>query len=881
MPAANDRANDSKARGDAGPAAATPRPRPLLPAALGLIAGITLSEISGVNAPHAWALAVGVGIVALACLAYGRTRPALGRFALTTAIVVVALAVGFARHQAVVYIPDTHIAHKLEAEPILTRIAGRIVTTPVTTPGEKRNAFLPFNPPARTRFVLAATELRNSQTPVPTTGYVRVGVDGESIEAGLGDAVVVTGWLYRPRGPRNPGETDWARWNRLQGIHAALSTDSADLVRRIDSGGSRAGRLVAALRSGAQSLLFEPFAHVESDESIRLLDAMVLGHRSAAGRKVNEAFLRTGSLHFLAVSGFHVGVLGALTWFIVRRLLRRGPGAASWATIVALTAYATLAEHNAPILRATVMGVSACLAVLSARPFCVVNWLALSAICLLSVNPLQLYRPGFQLSFVQVLLLLTLVPGTYVGVSSTLIQGWRYWLTGEDQTGLPPADADGIMALVWRILWRLTLGLGLVCACGWLFSLPLVLYHFGRFAPWGALLSIVISPLVVITVVLGFLAVALSWLPILGGVIGAALRMATDVLLAAVNGLSQIPGTLVETSAPPAAHVLATYTVVALFLVRRRARQTGSEAPARRGAFGTRSAVLVVSTAFIGFLWLTWLVLPPTGTGKGYRLEVLSVGSGSAALLVAPDRRAALLDVGTIGNFNAGETVGWALRELGVRRLEFAVVSHANFDHFSGLPTLLRKFTVENLVVNPYFEQATRAGSARMLLERLPAAAPPTVARRAGDRLQLGAATIDVLWPPAGLDAGWKANDRSLVLRITIADRRILVPGDIERDAIRALLAEHQAGRIDLRADVLIAPHHGSVISETAAFYATVDPQTVVVSTGRPRPKLRALIAKVLGSDRGVLSTRDAGAVSVWIDAGGRLQVALPHAAGR
>jgi len=65
-----------------------------------------------------------------------------------------------------------------------------------------------------------------------------------------------------------------------------------------------------------------------------------------------------------------------------------------------------------------------------------------------------------------------------------------------------------------------------------------------------------------------------------------------------------------------------------------------------------------------------------------------------------------------------------------------------------------------------------------------------------------------VLWPPPrDKDPGLTVNDRSLVLRVVLGRRAILIPGDIGQ-AVQARLAAAPADR--LRSDVLLLPHHGA-----------------------------------------------------------------------
>jgi len=870
---------------------------PLLLLTIAFLAGVVLSKLVG---PCGTGLRLAVLLLPLPALLLVGGRALRGgdaQFGAVGAAFVLAIAagVGFLRHETVTTLPADHVARLARDEPTLTRIAGTVVTAPLFSPPQKRNPFLPYDPPPRVSFVLSAEELRTNDTPAAITGYLRVNVEAAAIDAGLGDRVEVTGWLYRPIGRRNPGEKDWAEWNRLQHIHAGLSIDSAALVRRDERPGNNVYRLLARLRGGVRSLLFEPQAGVEFDRSERLLDTMVLGQRTAAGREINEAFLRTGSIHFLSVSGFHVVVLAGSAWWLVGRLLRRSLRAAAAVTITVIVLYVVIAEQNAPILRAGTMGVLLCLAQLLRRPPSALNWLALAALLIVAADPLELFRAGFQLSFVQMLVLMLVVPPVY----------WR--LTRPANEGDVPADVEpperpqserlrmalGVVRFARRWIWRAFVGALVTSVCAWLFALPLTLFHFQRFTPWAALQTVLITPLVIVVIDLAFVTlVAAAMASTLGGLLNPLLRWLTELLLSLVDRLAGWPGTLIETPALPTWLVAATYALAGILVWQLRAALMSDRARAdrpqhdepvvhRRNVLRRALTAVLASGAMAG-LWIGgWRAPVERSAPASCALHVLAVDDGSAALLIAPGGEALLFDVGTLENFDAGRTAVEAARALGVRRLSAVAISHANLDHFSGLPTVLDRLAIARVLVSPYFASAMSdaAAGAHRLRELLPDHPPAFARLEAGDQLELGGARLDLLWPPSDLPADWVENDRSLVVRVTAYGRRILLTGDIQRGAIRQLLAAHDAGGIDLRADVLIAPHHGSVLpTDSEAFYRAVAPQVVIASTGKLRPKLEELVRQALGPACTLYLTRRDGAVAVQLVPGGEIRIDRPYA---
>ena len=81
------------------------------------------------------------------------------------------------------------------------------------------------------------------------------------------------------------------------------------------------------------------------------------------------------------------------------------------------------------------------------------------------------------------------------------------------------------------------------------------------------------------------------------------------------------------------------------------------------------------------------------------------------------------------------------------------------------------------------------------------------------------------------LSAGHTINGHSVILRLTFGAVRILLAGDLNEQVEAELVAAHQAGRIDLTAEVLKVPHHGSA-DFSPEFLRDVSAAVSVVSSG-------------------------------------------------
>jgi len=163
----------------------------------------------------------------------------------------------------------------------------------------------------------------------------------------------------------------------------------------------------------------------------------------------------------------------------------------------------------------------------------------------------------------------------------------------------------------------------------------------------------------------------------------------------------------------------------------------------------------------------------------------------------------------------------------------------------------------------------------RLLLSLLPQSVPRETLR-AGDAFEVGSVPVEVLWPPGG-EPPVAVNDRSLAIRIEVFGRSVFLTGDIGQAAEARLLDAHAAGLIDLHADVLVAPHHGAVVTTSRAFYEAVSPQVVINSSSRDRPRLRALLAGLPHPPR-LVSTHRVGAVRIRLTPAGKVHVETPFA---
>lgn len=198
---------------------------------------------------------------------------------------------------------------------------------------------------------------------------------------------------------------------------------------------------------------------------------------------------------------------------------------------------------------------------------------------------------------------------------------------------------------------------------------------------------------------------------------------------------------------------------------------------------------------------------PPLGQAEVWMLDV---GQGLAVLLRTREH-ALLYDAGPrFGDFDMGERVVLpSLRALDVRQLDMLLISHADNDHAGGAQAIQRGLGVKQVL----------SGEAAALPSALQAEACVSGHSWQWDEVRFST------WRWAAAADG---NQASCVLRVEASGERLWLTGDIDSRAERALL---DSG-LDLRAEWLLAPHHGSRSSSSPAFLRAVAPRAALISRG-------------------------------------------------
>lgn len=786
------------------PAAPSFHYQPLVIVLCGVVAGILVDRGYPLSCAAWWG-----GSAAALCLWFVLLVMHLPRVANAALLVGLGCLAGGWHHFHWNLFPAGDIATWASETPRPVAVRGVAITGSRRIPAPPFDPLVAFSSGDRTRIDLRPTEIRDGLTWVPCAGRATLVVEGHVLGVHAGDTLEVFAMLSRSGPAANPGDLDFATLGRARRSRCLLRASFPDCVQIIGQGSRwSVTRWIDELRQWGSRTLWRYLG----SEHAGLEAALLLGAREQLDEQRTEAFFATNTIHVLAISGLHIGMLAtAMFWALRLGLLPRRHALIAVALLVVVYTLVTGAPPSA--VRAAILVVLVCVSLAWGKNVLGYNCLAAAALVVLAINPADLFRAGPQLSFLAV---------------GTLIWFGPHWMRWQQQDAL-----DRLIERSRSWPWRLSGWLGrwflratAVTAVVWASTLPLVMARFNLVSPVAILLT------------------TLLWLPIAIALLsGFALLVAAAILPIAAPPLAWLCGTSLtvvdffvqQAAAIPYGHAwlpgpeepwLAGFYIGLLAWC-----GTGPWRLRPRLALVLMAAWIAVGVAFAwpGMAWNSQAI--EQRAGRELRCTFLAVGHGCSIVLELPDGRTLLYDAGRLGSPSSGaRTISRYLWSRGIRRLDAVLISHADVDHYNALPLLLKQFEVGEVFVGPQMfadEDSLALAALKTAVDRH--SIPIRIVHNHAEVLgpaDSESPQLRLLHPPPEAFTG-SDNSASLVLAIEYQGVRLLLPGDLEPPGTAMLL-----GQAEYDVDVLLAPHHGSQRSDPPGFVRWSQPELIVISGG-------------------------------------------------
>ena len=620
-------------------------------------------------------------------------------------------------------------------------------------------------------------------------------------EAMPGDTVFAGGSLDIPTGRRNPGCFDYRLYLRTVGVRTVMSAGSIQVI----SSGSFESQIYRYKESFLEKLSVQA-----GEDTAAMLDGILFGNKSEIDDETLDSFKKNGTMHILAVSGLHIGILYAFLlklWILLGNLTngmicnRRG-----WAFIsfigVFFWIYMILASFSPSVVRAVLMVLLHAAAQLSGRRYDINSAAFAVYLAVLLKNPYMLFNTGFEMSFLAVLSIALIIP--YVN-----------------------KVYKGLMGATIAV----QIGLG-----------PFILYNFNYLSLISVFLNV---PVVLLAGIIVPLGVCQSlFVNVFGdnvAVISQVLEALCD-LLRIMNAKASVDGVTTFTLASPDARLLFAYYLLLLIAATEEGRLhiMRTERDQRVRYILKLAIATIITTAAFGYL-----------TDDGFAkagITFVDVGQGDCMCIRCDPGHlhhcgpVYLIDGGGSSSYNVGvKTLREYLLKNGMSHVDGAFVTHLHTDHYKGICELAKAGIVDHLYV--YEGYKSRESS---ICEDTGLKSKDITYLCADQKAMLYNSksqnvSIRVLWPEKKTDSEYERlladetneNDMSLLLKLDYNGVTMLATGDMDENGENAVIARYRANQTVLRSDILKVGHHGSKTSTSERFLNYVNPSVSVIQVGK------------------------------------------------
>lgn len=688
-------------------------------------------------------------------------------------------------------LPPNHISRFLSDRPLKVFLSGVVGDDPVESAARFGGT--------KTDLTLKVGSVKIGDKWHSATGLVDVAIYAALREPlRFGQKVALEGNLKRPSALRNPGLFDYEEYLAIKDIYAVFTVSEGSAVRVMSDDASDGFRALAYsvrshMRKAIDSNLKAPYNG--------FIKAIMIGDRTDLKYSLNNDFVKTGTVHAIAISGLNVGMIAAIVLFVLS--LMGVPRKASLAiTAAIMVVYAVVAGSSPPIVRAVIIFVVFVIGYLMNRETELLNSLAFTAFVMLLANPKELFDPSFQLSFVSIAGMILLVPkiDQLLNKASPVTKGFKR-----------------------RALSYLSTAVS-VSIAAWLATWPIVAKYFNIVSPVSLIANLVVVPALFILTAVSFMLIFASLVSaMLAGIIAKALSLFSAGLFVSNHYLSGLPFAFFRIPSPSPSLMALYYMALPLLLLPSNIR--------------VGEIVIRKSRIFIAILVMLNIIVWTNAVRSdddSLGITFLDVGQGDSALVELPGGRTVLIDAGPGGDedsFDAARSViAPYLWNRNITRIDALVITHFHDDHLGGAAYIIDNFEVGRILDNGsypgkslLYDRFTRLVKDKKI--------PREILRR-GDSINFRGGSFYILSPGRDSDLS-DSNENSVVLKLNYGNFSALFCADLAGPSLRDVIDIYGKA---LGSRLIKVPHHGGSIGDirdAEKFFITVGAKVAVISVAK------------------------------------------------
>ena len=599
-------------------------------------------------------------------------------------------------------------------------------------------------------------------------------------EIKIGNKIKFVGTILEPKGQRNPGEFDYKNYLNINGISGIINCYDFDGLEIIDKNFNYILNSIFEIRRSIDNKIKQ----IYTEEYAGFIKGIFLADRSDISQDLQSEFINSGVIHVLAVSGLHVGFIAFFIFALSGRIELRYK---YYIAIAGIILFLIITKGVPSVFRASVMAIIIFTAKLSGRSTNGINSLSIAAFIILLLNPLELFNPGFLLSFSAVLSILIIFP----------------------------MFSNAVKQLKINKYLKNILIFASVSIAAQIGTLPFTLYYFNKLSIISILANIIVIPIIGINVATGIISIIIGYISIpFASVFAEANMFLISLNFLIVKILSELNFSHLDIFNFSIYDGLIFYfTILLIFIFLK--------------YLNGLKKFFAISFAVLVSLFLYKLdnisILPK----NELTILAIDVGQGDSFLVKFPNDKIALIDAGNFTDyFDCGKYIIYPLlQRLGIDKIDYAFISHLDSDHFGGSIYLidqnligkLYKPKIHNDIKDKTFEDFLDSNNMKYF-------------SYSDTTFNIGKTKITFFNDTTKLNSmNLSSNDNSGIIKIEYGKNSFLFVGDAELEMEEFLIENYSS---ELQSDVLKIGHHGSKSSTSDEFLNLVNPKIALISAG-------------------------------------------------
>lgn len=595
-----------------------------------------------------------------------------------------------------------------------------------------------------------------------------------------GNKVSVTGTYKKPTEKRNYKGYDYMKYLKTKKICGSLMVDGEGKLvktKKINPIFTIINKLSLIFKQNLKKLLPEQEAELEQ--------GILLGDTSDIESDIKDDFRECNLSHMLAVSGAHLSylVLGINTVLSKKAFgIRRR----KILSIIFILIFMVIVNMSPSVVRAGISTIIAMFATLIYRKQDTYTTISIALLLTLLNNPFAIFDVGLQLSYLATLSIIIFYSKFTQKQFNNKVKKYLY--------------ESAMLTFSANIL-----------------ILPISIYEFNTIPINSVISNLLAGPLLGICIILGMFMVIISTVcfPV-SKLIAFPLQIILKILIKTIELISKIPFGNYTVKTPWLIVVFLTYAIIAT-LIHNKKRIT---------------KILTIITLII---FIVMQVCTFINIDEKLKIYFIDVGQGDSMLVKTVRGKNILIDGGGSKNpdYDIGEKILVPyLLDRRIKTLDYVIISHFDEDHVGGVLTVMQELKVKKAIIARQFENSNNY---KKFIKLAHEKKIKVIVVEAGDVINIEKEIrLRVLWPDSKNKINENVlNNNSLVCKLEYKNFSIMLTGDIEEIAEKAILAKYKRNVKILKSNILKVAHHGSKSSSTEDFIKAVMPEIALIGVGK------------------------------------------------